>query len=276
MPRKRFQRRVKKHRRGKRRGGRFYRQADRKGELMVNRTPARLHNAVAPRYKTRLEGGYTGILTNANSPATAFWTHSGNGLHLPFNGPSGVSYTGQAFTAAGGAHGTLVPATLALNALDPVGHQLISQLYGSYKVYASRIDVTVTPSAGADTLLLVVAPVAAEGDIASFETQYLMSAPYAKAITCTGNNNIQKNRISLYMDSSTALGQNRAQFQAQLATACNAAPFVNPNQWNWVIAYQMLSGNVPSSNVFVEVRQTFYVEYENVQENLLDTATEEP
>lgn len=272
-------RRAGRSRRRGRRSRRFYKSADRKGELMINKTPARLHNCIAPRFKTRLEAGFSGILTNANSPATAFFTISGNGVHLPFNGPSGNGYTGKAFTSAGGGpQGTLVPATVALNALGAVGHNLLSNLYSQYRVYASSLQVTFTPSAGADGALLVICPVPGSGDISGFETQYLMSAPYSKAITCTGNNNVKQNRISHYMDSATALGMTRAQFQASLPTLTNAdsAGTNNVNQWNWVVAYQMLSGSAPSSNVFVEVRMTFYVEYEAPQANLLDTGTDEP
>lgn len=266
MPfRRRFRRSVRRTSRRLRRRRPFYGSKDRKGEVMINKTPAKLHNVIAPHYFTRLEAGFSGNRPAAAGAAAYFDVDMTP--YLPFD-PS----VGKLFTdASPGPAGVLVPATLALNALEPVGTAALSALYKSYRCYAARLDVTYTPTAGADGSMLIVVPFSSGSGGEVTDAQIAMSLPYSKAITCTGNNNVKQNRISMYMDLPTLLGLTRTQYN-DLSTSIGNFQSSNPGVYGqFRVFMNTLSGNALTAIAIVEVRVCLWIEAIYPVPNLGDT-----
>lgn len=251
-------------------GGGYYKSANRRGQVMVNRTPARQHNVVAPHYFTRLESGFTGNIPAGQGPNIQ-WSFAANQLHEPFNKPvssANIFTTGPAATPPAPA-GVLVPATKTLAQLDPAGCANLSYLYSYARVYACKVDITLSPMSINDATLMVVSPMidtAAEDaeDNPPFDTQTQMSEPYAKAITCTCNNNIKQNRISIYMDSATILGLTKRQYNDNPNTASVFGGNLSTSVlWGYLVSLELLSGNVNAAAIGVEVRTTYWCEFFN-------------
>lgn len=256
---KKTQRRVAR-KAGKRKGkgrSKFYRVKDSKGLTMVNRTPASMHNVVAPHFYTRLETGVCATTVVAGAPGTNIFSVQST-PYLPFN--TGIPISSMTSTS-------LVPATLAVNALFPVGYHLLcnsSAPYGHYKCYASKFHITVSPQALADVLWLCVFPSSGQSNITDF--QLAQSQPYAKVICCQANNDQKQNTISMYMDHATINGITKAQLKADKLAAYNQDQ--NYTQY-WNVIYQ-LSNNAQSAPIAWQIKQELYVEFAQV--NLMSDA----
>lgn len=238
--------------RGKRKG-KFYGLKD-KGLIMINRTPAKLHNAVAPHFYTRLETGCTATTVVAGAPGTNIFSVKSS-PYEPFN--SGAPISSMTSTS-------LVPATLAVNALFPVGYHNIcsaSAPYGHYKCYASKFHLTCSPQALADVVWLCVFPNNGQSAITDF--QQAQSQPYAKVICCQANNSQKENTISMYMDHATVWGITKAQLKADTLPAYNADQRYT---MFWNVIYQ-LSNNTQSAPIAWQIKEELYVEF--AQPNLM-------
>lgn len=261
---------------GKKRGHRksFAPSANKRGEMMVNRTSARLHNVVASHYLTRLEYGFTGSLT-LGAGVQSYFNVWANGLTFPgdhlFN--VGDPVTNFLDFSSGGAGGTLYPATEILTALNPVGYTALGNLYNKYRVMASKIDVTVSPNT--TDMLLTLLPLSgynlAVAGVPGADIQRAQSCPYAKAITCSPNNNIKQNRLSMYMDNPTIVGYTKRQYMDDPQTSA-VVDVSNPpgtalpeasgsySQVLWQVNYSpFTAGATVSANI--EVRVTYTCEF---------------
>lgn len=260
MPRKRVGRRHGRRAPKKgRKGRKFYKSAAGKGEVMVNRVSARLHNFVAPHYLTKLEYGFTGMQALA-AGTQGYCDLQLNGLHLPGTSP------GNPFTAATFG-GTVYPAAAALGALYPVGYTVLSGIYQNYRVYASRIVVTCTPTT--NPCVLCVAPGANVSSIIGTDFQKAQSQPYSKVITTTPSNNIKQNTIMMYMDAPTVVGLTKQQYND--ADSTQAATGANPTYGAfWNIFTTQLAAGTATANAF-EVRITYWCEFMRPLEGVGDT-----
>lgn len=226
----------------------------RKG-VMVNRTSARMHNFVAPHFLTKLECGFTGTSAGLAGGITYFSVRA-NGLHFPMDDGAGAA---PSFLNAATANGTAFPATLALGALEPAGYTQLSVIYAQYRVYASKIQITVQPTGAVSAIeYLCVYPSDTDATVIATDFQRAMSQPYSKCITCTAQNNVKQNTIQMYLDNPTILGLTRQQYNDLGATA--SVTNANPNSdthWNIVVSN---TGAVQAAYT-VEVRVTYWVEF---------------
>jgi len=174
-------------------------------KAMYNPMSHATHNVVAPRFFTNLEYGFSGNLAGA---AGYQFTVLGNGLSLPGN-------TADVFTGAGG---TLFPATVALNALQPLGFSAIADLYNSYRVWTSSITVSAFPEfnpAGVPTsgaAQLVIFPTNTEASLA--DVQKAQSLPYSKTKILTTYASAQDCTITNTMDTKSVFGLSETQMKA--------------------------------------------------------------
>jgi len=243
----------------KRKGRKFYKSKVGKGEVMVNRTAARLHTAWAPHYYTKLGYGYQGAIWNAAPTPSQQWEVLGSSLASPGN-------TAFPFTTANGTPGVLYPATLSLATLGVAGVSELSVLYNKFRVYASRISVTVTPNAALGLEVgMVVWPSGAGSTVTDF--QRAISLPYSKFIMCTPQNNVRENTLQVYMDAPTVLGLTKQQYQNDLDTSgVPGSPGSNPSlyfTWN-VIVYVNNGTNLPltqATAVSVQLHVDYYAEF---------------
>lgn len=230
---------------------------------MYNPVPPRLHNIVAPRFFTDLEYGFSGISTVA---ASAFnFLVIGNSLQLPGSG------TGADFTASG----TLVPATHALNALQPVGYSALSGLYKKYRVWYSTCTVSLIPSnqtGSSFAKMLVLYPTILDGGVT--DVQLAQSLPYAKAICVQQQADPKSSTLISKMDTKTIYGLSQAQEMADpnFQSSTGSSP---GNYWYWNAVIQDL-GNVnvsaaASNQVTVLVRISYNVEFYDPAGNEADT-----
>jgi len=279
MPLKRRRgKKIVKRRKGKRGGGKIA-----KRDVMVNKMPKRLHTAIAPHYFTTLEYGFTGNQT-LGAGVQGYFNVWANGLFHPGDnlqqvGTAVANYNQFSSVAYGG---TLYPATLALNALNPAGETQLSVLYSRYRVHMSRIQVTCQPlGAGVDTMCAVT-PI--NGDSLAIplpgnDIQRAQSEAYTKFITCSAGNNIKQNTISLKCRPFEITGQTKQQYRddpntsGQTSTSNPGAPASaasgNYSGVFWQVNTSPFSVAGVQSNNF-EIRVTYYVEfYEPVA--MLDT-----
>lgn len=269
-------RRGKKPRRGRKRG-----RAMVKKEVMVNKMPRRLHTVIAPHYFTTLEYGFTGSATLA-AGAQGYFNVWANGLFTPGNNLGGATAGGgQAtvnfvlFTGAGFG-GTLYPATLALNALNPVGETQLSVLYGKYRVHSSKISVTCTPVSGSPDCLLSVLPIdgnSLEAGLPGNDIQRAQSQPFAKAIQVSPNNNLKQNTVQNKCQSHTILGLTKAQYKddpltAGLTSATNPSGFptsiggnnASPDGVFWQVNVSPMRAADTPLNLY-EIRVIYFAEF---------------
>lgn len=217
--------------------------------MMVNKASARLHNLVAPKFLTKLEYGFTGAHTLA-AGTVGYFDVKLNSLHFPGN--ANDPFTGAQFG------GTLYPATLALNALNPDGYSQLGVLYSTVKVLASKFTITCTPTGSVDCGMCVY-PVESPAALVA-DYQQAQSLPYSKAIVCTGNNNIRQNTIQSYMDGATLAGLSKRQyiddnynFQATIGADPHSIQ-------DWVVIITpFAAGSALSNNI--QVRVTYWVEF---------------
>jgi len=255
---------LRKHGKFKRKRKGFYKSSENaKATTMVNRSPAKLHLPIASRYLTKLTCGFTGYTpTGASSASGNFGVMALGSLDPPF---ADASYISNPFTSMNGS--TLSPATLALSALKPVGSTALSTLYSKIRIFSSKLTITCTPSAGADTLTLVVCPEASNsgtGYTNPVDVQNAMALPFSKAITCTGNNNIKQNTIFSYNSNNTLLGQTRKQFlddgNNYQIFSNNIPPDAVSNVAKYNISYCTQGGSDLTAKLFWEVKIDYWVE----------------
>lgn len=236
----------------RRRGGKrkFYPRSGASGVkgVMVNRTAARLHTAVAPHFLTKLEYGFSGHHTLV-AGTNGFFEIEMNGLLEPGDNVN-------LFTAAT-AGGTVYPAAHALNALNPVGFSQLAVLYSSYRVLASKIIITYTPDTA--DMMLVVGPDTNNSATIGADTQRALAQPYHKAIQCTQTNNVKQNTISLYMDCPTTAGLTKQQYydSDRVSALVNATP---ANLLNWNIYYASYAAATASAGSW-QIRVIYWVDF---------------
>lgn len=222
-----------------------------------NPAPKLLHQPIAPKFFTTFETGITGKLA-VGSLATNWFTVSCS----PYNS---FNTTGQVFDIAvlgGGFGGTLVPSTQSCATLDAVAYtDLAIGLYQNIRVWTAELTVTMTPTASADISTLVVVPIPEIGlRVAEYDTQYLMAQPRAKAITCTGNNNIKQNTIISKVYMPTLIGYNKRQFMDAAPSVVAAQSVIENVAPAYLIAYQTYSNAVTTGVIAFEVKVRYTVE----------------
>lgn len=258
-------RRGNKSRRGRKRGhGKFYKSKVGKGEVMVNRTPARLHTVIAPHYLTKVDFGFTGQVS-LTTPSEGYFSVFGNNVMYPGN--CDTTGTGINLFTSATAGGTVFPATLALNHLNSIGMAQLGVLYEKYICLASKISVTFSPdnSSDANNALLVVYPsVDVSGTIAN-DTQRAMMQPYAKEKQTSTNNNVKQNTISIYMDSPTVLGLTKQQYydnpsvQYSTQVSGGSTPSGSSYYWYWNINYSPYATGMSLQGA-VDVKVTYWLD----------------
>jgi len=192
-------------------GGFFKSAVKRGGQVMVNKVPAKMHDVVAPHYLTKLAYGFTGYqLTTVGGlgAGLSYFTIALNSLTFPGNVAGIARFTDASF------QGTLVPATLALNALNPMGYSQLGVLYQQYRVFASKITVVYNPNATLTSNMVCIYPQSNAGGFAAPEVldmQRALNLPYAKFKEVTSQNMVKNNSISSYMDVATLNGLTKQQ-----------------------------------------------------------------
>jgi len=217
---------------------------------MYNNTPMRLHTVLADKMRTTVSLSYTGSIGTGATAGTYFAVY-GNSFYQPYN-TSQTTTTGLVLPTAGSA---------TTNA--PMGYTALTALYNQYRVRASRIKVTCTPQALADSITLAVYPSAAvtNTDIQPFRA---CSQRYSKWKMCTCNNNVKDNTVINYLSSNVALGLTKQQYDDYPATIIGNAP-VAGQDWYWQVSYFTNSASVNSTNVVFTVELDLYLELSDLQ-----------
>lgn len=242
MPRKYVRKRVFKRKR-------LYNKKIRRNNVSaINPARSILHMPIAPKYFTTFECGATA--TVASGSAATHYFNVGMTPFEPFNSDTTIASIA-----------TLVPATAAVTDLRCAGYTVQAiNLYQRVRVWSATITVTAVPTAAADLIYLVLAPYTGSGNQAT-DTQTLMSQPYAKCITCTGNNNIRQNtlRSSIYMPS--IYGFSKQQWKnCESSPSANGVTTAATDGQSWRIMYQTASNAVTTATLSLEVRVKYKVE----------------
>lgn len=217
---------------------------------MYNNAPMRMHNAVADKMRTTVSISYTGAI-GAGATAGTYFAVYGNSFYQPFN-------TSQTTTT-----GLVLPTQGSSVTQSVLGYTNMTGLYNQYRVRASRIKVTCTPQALADSITLAVypSPVVTNTDIQPFRA---CSERYSKWKMCTCNNNVKENTVINYLPSNVALGLTKSQYDDYPATIIGNAP-VAGQDWYWQVSYFTPSGAANSTTVVFTVELDYYLELSDPQ-----------
>lgn len=207
-----------------------------------------MHLPFAPRYLTKLEYGFSGTINQALAAGTAaYWSIGMNwGLH-PGN-------TANPFTAATGS-GVLYPATLAINALNPVGFSQLAVLYARYRIHTSRVVASITPPTKA---FVVVYPESVDMPVTDFQSA--MIQPFSKDFELSQYNNIKQNTIIMTHRCHEILGLTKRQY----SDSDNTGSLVtgHPNNgcyWNFIVQPDAAATSLVGTTV--NIRVTYFVEF---------------
>lgn len=240
---------------------------------MVNRMPKRSKTLIAPKYFTTMEASFQGVL-GITATQLQYFDISAFDLARPFfcyEDPSGATNTG--FTTMTGS--ALLNTTGVVESIMTAGFDTLSLLYNKYRVHASKLRITMTPTAGADVLDLCVCPWAgAVTTSGSYPNTFYeaRAQPYSKVIQCTGNNNIKQNTLIHKQKNRTLLGLSKEQYRADLDNCrdsdvlTGSRPTEEPNGQAgnplfWRVYYAKYSSGVFTAPVAVSVNVTYYVEW---------------
>jgi len=237
---------------------------------MVNRMPKQMHTVVAPKFLTELEYGFTGT-AQMGAGIAGYFNIWANGISFP--GENGGVAPGDfnPFTQTAGVNlgvgGIVYPAVVALTALQPVGETMLASLYDKYRVWKSKMAVTVTGTGGNSIVTLVpIVGASLQVGIPGVDIQRAQSLPYSKAITVSANNNIKQNRIASSCVPHVILGETRQQYLDDpntagiMATSGGLPPISDSsNQVFWQVNIAPFA-STQVTLVDVEVRVTYVVE----------------
>lgn len=168
------------------------------------------------------------------------------------------------------------PGAITINQIQPAGFQVLAGIYGNYRVHASQLMVTMTPTAGADVSELNVVPILWDQETATYlqppNFYAAKSAPYSKNIQVTGNNNIKQNTLINKILSRNILGQSKEQFRTSSAVLMTVGQ--NPDvvgqedtAWAWRIDYQKYATGVFTANAAISVKVKYYMEFCNIEQD---------
>lgn len=220
------------------------RKSNRKTNVLTNRTRISDHAYMPDNYRTPMSVSYQGYIQTASTPT--YFDVYGNSVYRPFQTTQQIS--------------TMVTAVASSTAASsPIGYTNLSSLYNEYRVRASRIKVTVTPSLASDAVTVVVQPInSVLGAVAP--PTYAMNERYSKWKLCTFSNNVKENTIIHYMNSSKALGLTPEQYDSQLPIVVGNAPAASLD-WYWQVSCYTNSGIATVGQIFVTVELDLYVEW---------------
>jgi len=228
-------------------------------KVMINRMPRRMHNVVAPIFFSTMQCQAQARIEIDQSSGAHFDVHA-NKMNNPFYGATLLSAIATGLGSVG------------LDDLQPAGFIALSNIYTSYRIHKCTMRVTMTPSNATDILLLAVLPQGSDqAQITTF--QQAMSSPYSKTITCTGNNNIKQNTVTLGIKTRDFFGKTKQAFRAENDYAVTEA-FTSAPQFplQYDVWYQLYSGANNTGTIAVNVVLTYSVEFFAPQTNLpIDT-----
>lgn len=213
--------------------------------VMVNRNPLKDHTIVAERFITKVAASFVGYLPAATNTELGF-SIFGNSFFQPFNTSATVVAAG--FTASDGSSATIAPA----------GYTALSTLYRYYRIYGSRIKITLQPQSAADVYNLTVYPATTSNP--SNTSTSSMNNQYARTKVISSGNNVKENTIVHYMDSHQILGMTKRQFADQLNIIITAAPTLSLD-WYWNIQCPLLSSTASNTAIVsISIEVDFFIE----------------
>lgn len=226
--------------------------------VMVNRMPRRAHTAIAPKYFTTMETGFQGAVSTG-APKVQYFDVWGNYYDTAFYANGLVTPAFSNFT--GMTNASFVNTALDVSTLQYAGSSRLAQLYQRYKVNASQISVTVSPTAAADIMEICIFPYSINTTTPVTDMQNAKNQPFSKCFTVTGNNNIKQNTLHHKLHSMVPLGISREQYRNLPYLQYAQAPQAEDKLWIWRVMYQTYSNAVTTSNLAFNVKVTASMEH---------------
>lgn len=208
----------------------------------VVRNPMRDHAVITDRMETKVSASYQGYIATATSGA--IFDIYGNSFFEPFNASTPIS-------------GIVTGVNSSSSTVNPMGYTALTALYNQYRVKASRVKITFTPTAVSDVVTATVWP--SYGVVSDGVPVKAMNQRYAKWKMCTQNNNVKENTIINYIASHKALGMTKQQYDDQQGTSVSSAPVQNTD-WYWQCSFYTNNGTNTTSQLMVTVELDYYVE----------------
>lgn len=213
--------------------------------VMVNKNPLKDHTIVAERFLTKVSASFVGYAAAATNNEFAF-SVLGNSFLTPFN--SGSTIVTAGFTAADGSSATI----------NPAGYTSLALLYKYYRIYGSRVKITLQPQNVGDVYNLTLYPATTSAPSATATAT--MNNQYARTKVITSGNNVRENTIVHYMDTHQILGMTKRQFADQVSIAVNAQPGLNLD-WYWNVQCPLLSSVATNTGIVsISFEIDFYLE----------------
>lgn len=253
----------------------FYKRVlNRRATTMINPSRPGLNIPINPRYLTKFTLSFSGYTTTATDGTSGYFALKLNSPYRPVD-VAGTTLTSPNFTGANNRTGLSngISGAATLEALFPRGYsQLASDtMYQKYRVYASKIRVTVVPGAQADTSIVTVIPitdVVGLGEFAGLSQNVAFSKE--RVVTQGADNNA--NTVSNYIDMQSLYGKTKAQIMAddEFSASYNDDP-VAGKLGLWLVKYNKLNGSANYvSQLSFNIEVIYYTELNQVNYESMD------
>lgn len=188
-----------------------------------------------------------------NANGSGNFTVNGNYCWLPFTSlPAGFNLNNNGLA--------ITNATLQPSGLKNILYSAATQTgpYTRCRVLATKLKVTVSPIITGDQMSLAIGVMLNGGGFGSLLTA-ADSPLSAGPITCTGNNNIKQNQLSIYRHTAQVFGLNRKHVYED--DSYSFAPGTAPtNRWDYQVWLNTNDNTTNANVVGLLMRMYFYVE----------------
>lgn len=235
--------------------------------VMINRMPRALKTIIAPKYFTTMTATLGAVLGTTATQSQNFQV-SGSTIYLPF-------YDGDEITSMTGC--TLATGTPVLTDNNVVGFRNLREIYTRYRVHASMIRVTFSPTSILDTTEFVVVPcnfdITSASAIIPNSFDSAKGQPYSKFRTCQSTNPEKQNTIISKIKNRTILGLTKEQYRSDLDTSYSindttpVASGLPGMPITWLVWYRKYATGTYTSAVNISVSVRYYVEWFQPQQD---------
>ena len=252
---KKSYRRLKKSFRSTRRrlsGKKYYKKVLKKGQMtLVNSSKPKLNIPINPKFLTKFTVSATGYVPSAAGPS-GFFAVKLNSPYQPLNASAGL------FTAVTNGSGVYLGAISS--GVNPRGFSNLCSLtmYNNYRVYASRIKITVIPRSVLDQVLVTVVPIT-NATLSAQTAELEQNVAFSKEIIASSNTDNNRNTFTHYIDLQSLDGLNKYQLMSD--TTKVGTYQTNPSDLSvWAIKWLNTNNAALNSALAFNYEITYYTE----------------
>lgn len=217
-----------------------------------NKTKGRLNIPLNPRYLTKFTFSMMGVVPPGDG-------HTDGLFVIRLNSPSAPLLTNPTFTSTSNNNGVLLGGITSGTNARAFSNLVSSSMYNKYRVYASRIKLTIIPRSVLDTTLVTVVPTTHNQGSQTQTAVLDQNVAFSKEKIVSSNADMGNNTIISYIDMPSLDGQTKQQFMADenKVGVLNQAP---QDLSLWVIKYINTTNANYNSALSFNIEVVYYTE----------------